>query len=343
MPVLKGLIQEVKPLPGVTPEANLGGFFRGAFINNFSNTNFAPLAGAKVYLGLHAGIFSTGFFPSLSMETESRADGKFEIEIPGFLAGRDDAKGFLVAYKPIGSMRRQNAAAIRLFQPIYRSEPFLLADIDEGERYQIFGAPLKSPDDQGVRASDLNSQIAGMLDTLAEENEDLKHIEKITASVHSGSLRFTVDAALDTRGTFDLQLSPNTGAFASVLLEDKLLRAKILNIKVQKGNFVGKLCRTRAKLEEGIAGQSGAFSQAFSAAAVGQVRAALEAQGAEGTLAALILDACFSLSASAVRYPLVPRPQQPIGQERVLVLDISFGYPRNPINPPGGCRVPALP
>ncbi len=341
MPTLRGLIQEIAPLPGVTAEENLGGFFQGAFINNFSNTHYAPLASAKVYLGLRPGPFSTGYYPSLSLETESRADGKFEVEVPDYLAGMDGATGYLVAYKLAGSYRRLNSAPIRLFEPIYRSETFLLADIDEGQRIQIFGAPLKSPDEQGVRSTALNSQIAGMLAALAEENEDLKHIEQITAGVTSSGVHFTVDAALDTRGAFDLQLSPNTAAFAPVLLEDKLLRAKILNIQVQKGNFAGRLCRSRVKLEEAIAAQSGAFTQAFSAAAVAQVRAALEAQGAEGTLAALILDACFSLAASAVRFPLVPR-QGAAGTERALVLDVSFGYPRNPVNPLVGCRIPEL-
>lgn len=343
MPILKGLIHELTPLPGVTPEENLGGLFQGAFINDFSQVNFVPLAEAKVFFGLHLGGLSAGFFPSLSQQTESRADGKFEIDIPSFLANVEQAQGFLVAYKQVERVRLPNRLPIRILAPVYRSEPFLLSAVDEQVRIQLLAAPLKTADTQGVRAGTINSQIADVLASLAEENEDLEHIEAITASLAANGLRFAVEAALETKGTFELQLSPNTGASAPVLDSDFLLRAKIANIQVEKGNFAGRLCRTRAKLEEGIAGQARGFTKAFSAAAIAQVKATMQAQGPEGTLGALLLDPCFSLTASAVRFPLVDRPGPALGQERVMVLDISFGYPRNPVTPLGGCNIPALP
>jgi hypothetical protein len=340
MPIFKGLISEVKPAAGVTAEQNLGGFFKGAFIGNFSSTNFEPLANAKIHLAIESGILG-GFFPQLSLEADSRADGRFEIEVPSQSFLLQNAKGFLVAFKQVGLLPRPNAAPIRIFEPIYRSEPFNLADIDD-TRVQIFGAPLETPPEQGISAAEINNQIAATLETLAEENDDLRHIKEISARVTASGLHFEVEAAARTRGTFDLQLSPNTGASSEILTDDLLLRAKVVNVEAQKGNVFGRLCRSRAKLEAGISSQSKTFTNAFSNAAVDRIRDVLAAQGPEGTLAVPLLDGCFSLTASAVRFPEVERPGPLPGQHHVMVLDISFGYPRNLLNTPFGCKRPPL-
>jgi hypothetical protein len=337
MPIFKGLIQEVKPPNGVTVEQNLAGFFKGAFIGNFSSTSFVPLANAKIHLAIERGILG-GFFPSLSLEADSRADGRFEIEIPAMLQG---AKAFVVAYKQVGLLPRPNAAPIRLFEPIYRSELFNIADIGE-ERVQIFGAPIKTADDQGITATEINNQIAAALEALAEENEDLDKIKELGARITATGLQFGIEAAGRTRGTFGLQLSPNTGASAADLDDDLLLRAKVVDVDITKASILGRLCRSRAKLDAAISAQSKTFTNAFGGAAVDKVRDTLAAQGAEGTLAVLLVNGCFSLTASAVRFPQIDRPGPLPGKEHVMVLDISFGYPRQPVNTSFGCKLPDL-
>jgi hypothetical protein len=340
MPIFKGLIQEVKPPDGVTVEQNLAGFFKGAFIGNFSSTSFVPLANAKIHLAVERGILGGGFFPQLSLEADSRADGRFEIEIPEPLT-RQDAKGFMVAYKQVGLLPRPNAAPIRLFEPIYRSEPFKLADIGE-ERVQIFGAPVKTADEQGIKAAAINAQIDAALAELAEENEDLKKLKELNARIISSGLRFDIEAAARTRGTFDLQLSPNTGASATDLDDDFLLRAKVVNVDISKASILGRICRSRTKLEAAISKQAKTFTKAFGEGAVDTIRATLAAQGAEGQLAVLLVNGCFSLTASAVRFPQIDRPGPLPGKEHVMVLDVSFGYPRQPVKTPFGCKLPEL-
>jgi hypothetical protein len=340
MLTLTGLIHEVKAPAGVTAEQNLGGFFNGVFSGDFSTTCMAPLANAKIHLGVHMGI-AGGFFPPLSLETDSGADGRFAIDIPPQLLALPQAKGFLVAFKEMGLAPRPNAAPIRLFQPIYRSEPFNLRDAGEGPLL-IFGALIKTPDREGISAADINSQVATALEALAAEDKDVRKIKEMAASITPSGLHFDVRAAANTRGSFDLQLSPSTAASATRLADDLLLRTKITNVKTEKGNVFGRLCRSRVRLEAGISGQARTFTKSFSNAAVSRIRAALQEQGLEGAVAALLLDDCFSLAVAGVRFPLVDRRPPLPGSQRVLVLDVSFGYPRRLVGTPVRCNLPKL-
>lgn len=146
-------------------------------------------------------------------------------------------------------------------------------------RVQVFAAPLTTPDGEGLSAGAINAEIDNALAALAEQEPELANLKDLTATVTPTGLHFEVRAVANTRGSFDLELSPGTGPAAAVLDDDQILRAEITDVVTEKGNVFGQLCRTRARLEAAISGQAGALTRTFSAAAIERVTAALQAAG----------------------------------------------------------------
>jgi hypothetical protein len=335
MPVLKGLVNEVRPPnPEVSVETNLGEFLLDIlFKKEFREGTFGPLANAKVHLGIRAAGFPSilpGFFPALSLEADTRGDGRFEIDIPDQIGNLSSLLGYVVIFKEVLRLPRPNAPSIRIFEPLYRSELFPLTALDD-TRVQFFGTTIKTEDTDGVPSTEINAKIDTIIESLAKVDEDIRKLKDISATITATGLHFVVQAAANTRGSFDLQLSPNTGPASKTLDEDLLLRAKITNVVTERGNVFGRLCKSRAKLEEAISIQASTFGRAFSSAIIERLKKEISIFP--------LMETCFSVAIANVRFPLVETTVSLPGfgsiplTHRLLALDVSIGYPRNPFNP----------
>jgi hypothetical protein len=154
---------------------NFGEFIPAFLINGQPTQGFeASFARAQVRLIVHdvvtgsagdlfdfPGLPNFPISPGLTLATEADADGEFSIKVPDEL---QQSRGHLVVSQESGvvtipGILGNPPTTFRLFEPIYRTEDFLLSSVD-GVQQRIFVLLQRTADTQGVGRDGISSQLA---------------------------------------------------------------------------------------------------------------------------------------------------------------------------------------
>lgn len=256
------------------------------------------------------------FVRTAVFSADTDAWGRFSLEVPDDLAARE---AHLVVFTQSGTVSMdldQNALGeplpdleVAVFVPVYRSEPFALADTTEDLRH-LFIALETVPDDSGFTQAEVTAQA----DALAAQ-EGLGSVSARIRSKH-------VDVRAERAGgavRFELRLRPDVSADLS-----RFVRAKVDDIDVDLPgiDWITGLCADPADVERQIRGAVRDLDDRLNQAI--------------GELIPTALVPFAGVTLRDVRHPVTESVQVPVGglgqtvlvARRSIVGDPCIGFPR---------------
>lgn len=316
---INGTIFEVTNLPQfaasyiLNPDSPKSGTFKSA-------------ANIRVHLASNIS-FPGGFFPSLSLDTNSASDGKFSFNISAAQLAtlKINKLAYFVAYRKVGSVSILGNE-IPIFEPIYRSGTFDITKISFGKAIKLFFAPQNVPNDSGVTQAQVDAQVKAA-------KKDFKDIEKLSASIQTGK----VSVSGNGRGAeikFAIDMGCSTSSDLNRFITGKL---KDLDIDLPGPDFITGICVSKDDIEKQIEKAISGIMKESNKTILDTIVNELAAQtGQSKSVVKSLMENTATITFSKLNYPVVDHKTitLPIINKsikidvRAVVPKLSIGFPR---------------
>jgi len=289
-----------------------------------ANTKTAP--GIRVHLASVISGFPAGFFPGISLKTNTDANGKFSLNISTAQLNllKQNKLVYIIAYRKTGSTQVLGQT-IDIYEPIYRGAPFDITSYKPPALQKVYFAPYNVPDSAGISQTMVDAQISSA-------KKSFKDIEKLTATIQSGKISVTGSG----RGAtikFNIDLGPSTSANLSSYIKGKV---EDLDIDLPGPDWLVGICVSKDEIakevDKGIADIMKEANKTIETELINQVSAQT---GLAKTLVSSLMKTMASVTFRALTYPTVGTKKIKVGNItsfeiplKAVVPRISVGLPR---------------
>jgi hypothetical protein len=177
---------------------------------------FTAMGKTRVHLAtdLPTGQFSGGFIPSMSLKTDSNAQGEFSFAVTD---GFKSFRGQIVAFRTSMMAPLPGWPPMPVLDPIYRSAPFKFSDISAQEQatvQKIFIAQETTPNDKGISQQALNAELSELRGQLALDSLKANiqnHRVSVQATKSGGDVKFSAFVRGSTSHDLDRVIEVKAG------------------------------------------------------------------------------------------------------------------------------------
>ena len=262
---------------------------------------FKTAANIRIELASILPNFPGGFFPGISVKTNSASDGTFALNV--HVAGQ----------------------TIPIFEPVYRSEAFDITKYKPAGTLKMYFAPYAVPNSAGIAQSDVDTQIGAA-------KKSFKDISKLSASIQDGCISVS-GSGRGAEIKFKINPSASTSFDLSSFIKGKVVD---LDIDLPGPDFIVGICVSKddigKEVDKGIAGIMKEANKTIEKTLVDQVAAAT---GQSKTTVSALFKTTASVTFRAITYPVVEQKSIKIPgfkdikiDVRAIVPKISIGFPR---------------
>ncbi len=288
---------------------------------------FKTAANIRIELASILPNFPGGFFPGISVKTNSASDGTFGLNVSDAQLKQIAAinkMAYFVAYRQNGSVHVAGQT-IPIFEPVYRSEAFDITKYKPAGTLKMYFAPYAVPNSAGIAQSDVDTQIGAA-------KKSFKDISKLSASIQDGCISVS-GSGRGAEIKFKINPSASTSFDLSSFIKGKVVD---LDIDLPGPDFIVGICVSKddigKEVDKGIAGIMKEANKTIEKTLVDQVAAAT---GQTKTIVSALFKTTASVTFRAITYPVVEQKSIKIPgfkdikiDVRAIVPKISIGFPR---------------
>ena len=285
---------------------------------------FKAASGIRIHLSSIIPGFPVGFMPSISVQTNSASDGKFEINVSDTQLKQlgINKMVYLIAYRNAGSVNIAGQS-ITIFEPVYRSQSFDITTY-KSSSHEIYFASYNIPESSGITQKQVDAQISAA-------KKKFKDLESLSGTILNGKVHVK-GSGRGAEIQFNVELSPSTSFNLDSFIRGKV---KAMDIDLPGPDFIVGICVSKDDIEKEVEDKIAALMKQVNA----NIKTTLIDEVAKQTgQSEAVIEQLFNTQASVtfsqLRFPVVEHKKIKVGiievtiDVRSVVPRLSIGFPR---------------
>jgi hypothetical protein len=280
---------------------------------NPDHATYKPIPAARIHIG--SALPLPGFFPSITVKTETDQNGVFEVDCSNLPAG---IPAYLVAYRQL-QVINTFGMTVPIYGPVFRSQTFQLAKIDSTPR-NIYVIQKELPNEQGIKQEKINEQIA-------QAKERIADIDSISAAIQENGIN-VVGKGQGATITFRITLSPSTSHDLDLFVTHSI---NDFNIDLPGPDWITYLCVNEDDIENEVRdGVRSLLKMANQQIEQNIITGIVQSTGQTELDVRNLFKTRISVTFNKIRYPIIETSK--IGwitfNFRAIVPDVCLGIPK---------------